>query len=81
MERAVFCIIPGYLSGSILFARVGEGLFHRKGATTRRQGRTRPVDGGRPDFRCLHKALIDGPAVFGYDNDRSLSAGERRSPI
>lgn len=32
MKRAIFYTIIGYLSGSVLFARVAERLFHRKGA-------------------------------------------------
>ncbi|MCC8181773.1 MAG: glycerol-3-phosphate acyltransferase [Clostridiales bacterium] len=32
MERAVFYSILGYLAGSLLFARIGERLFHRMGA-------------------------------------------------
>ncbi|MCD7761465.1 MAG: glycerol-3-phosphate acyltransferase [Clostridiales bacterium] len=31
MERAIFYIVLGYLSGSVLFARLGERLFHRGG--------------------------------------------------
>ncbi len=32
MKRAIFYTIIGYLSGSVLFARVAERLFQRKGA-------------------------------------------------
>lgn len=32
MKRAIFYTIIGYLSGSVLFARIAERLFHRKGA-------------------------------------------------
>ncbi|MCD8382213.1 MAG: glycerol-3-phosphate acyltransferase [Clostridiales bacterium] len=32
MERAIFYIILGYLSGSVLFARLGERLFRRRDA-------------------------------------------------